>query len=76
MVVHDNNNIQGRTIYVSNNLYDPHIIQSYCAPPPPFCLGGVGGLNLQPNFQKGGGGVTGHQLLEGVELSYLELSYF
>ena len=24
-----------------------------------------GGLNLQPNFQKGGGGLTGPQLLEG-----------
>ena len=32
---------------------------------PPFLQGG--GLSLQPNFQKvGGGGVTGPQLLEGV----------
>ena len=28
--------------------------------------GGGGWLNLQPNFQKGGGGLTGPQLLQGV----------
>ena len=33
----------------------------YTPPPPPFLLGG---LNHQPNFQKGGG-FTGPQLLEG-----------
>ena len=33
-------------------------------PPPPFSPGG-GGLNLQPNFQKGGGGLAGPQLLKG-----------
>ena len=27
--------------------------------------GGWGGLSLQPNFQKGGGGLKGPQLLEG-----------
>ena len=32
-----------------------------CEPPHPFCWGG---LNLQPNFQKGEG-LTGPQLLEG-----------
>ena len=31
---------------------------------PSFCWGG-GRLNFQPNFQKGGGSLTGHQLLEG-----------
>ena len=32
--------------------------------PPPFLQGG-GRLSLQPNFQKGGGCLTGSQLLEG-----------
>ena len=36
---------------------------SYCAPLLPFLLGG---LSLQPNFQKGGGGLAGSKLLEGV----------
>ena len=35
-------------------------------PPPPFCWGGgEGGVNLLPNFQKGGS-LTGPQFLEGV----------
>ena len=35
--------------------------------PPPFLLGlGGRGLNLQPNFQKRGGGLTGPQLLDGI----------
>ena len=29
-------------------------------------LSAEGVLNLQPNFQKGGGGLTGSQFLEGV----------
>ena len=32
-------------------------------PAPPFCWGGGWGVNLQPNFQKGGD-LTGPQLLE------------
>ena len=39
------------------NVKDLHIV---CT------LFSAGGLNLQPNFQKGGGGLTGPQLLEGV----------
>ena len=38
--------------------------------PSPYLLvaesGGGGGLNLQPNFQKEGGGLTGPQRLGGV----------
>ena len=38
-----------------------------CAPPPlsVFLLGGGGGLNFEPNFQKGAD-LAGPQLLEGV----------
>ena len=37
-----------------------------CTHPHPLSAGGRG-LNVQPNFQKGGrGGLTGPQLLEGV----------
>ena len=35
---------------------------TYCAPPPLS----AGGLSLQLNFQKRGGGLAGPQLLEGV----------
>ena len=32
--------------------------------PPPALFAGEEGLSLQPNFQKGGGGLTGPQFLE------------
>ena len=43
------------------NQKEIHLPNHSLHPPPPFLLGG---LNHQPNFQKGGG-FTGPQLLEG-----------
>ena len=45
---------------------EPQLFASPYRIPPLFCWGvGGGGLNLQPSFQDGGGGLTGPQLLEG-----------
>ena len=51
-------------------------------PPPPsssFCLGGWGGwgvFSLQPNFEKGGGGLTGSKFLERGLLGKRGLAFF
>ena len=46
-------------------LYDliTFLVYSVHLPPPPS----TGGLSLRPDFQKGGGGLTGSQFLEGSD---------